>query len=219
MGAIADDGLADQPFERFGQRRVDVARALHRGADVLPGDHLVKHRANRVDARARVARLEPALQLGGEAMPVSLMSRHERQAGPQPRDSVRAWRDGGGMNVKPLAARVPLLEVEADGNDDGDGLLDRHASPLAAARVEQRAQRHRGGNRGSRARALHGRVRYGHAHARLRQGPAVSQCRPHPGAHEGRIPVTASRAGTCELRHDWTTTEDASRKGGDGSVE
>jgi hypothetical protein len=59
------------------------------------------------------------------------------------RQTIGPGRDARRVNEQPLAPRVALLQIEAQGDDRPHGFIQREASPLGAPRIEERAQRGR----------------------------------------------------------------------------
>ena len=61
----------------------------------------------------------------------------DREARVETRETVGPRRNRRGVDVEPLAAGVALVQVDADRDDDGDGLLEGHPPALGPARIEQ----------------------------------------------------------------------------------
>ncbi len=150
MLGIGDERLAEEHLERLGEARVDVARAAHAGAHGRARDGLVEHRADREDARARVAGGVRLHELGRERRAITMRRRRNRERGMNAHHAVGPARDCGRVDVDELAAVVPRFQIDADGDEDGDCVIEREASILGATRLEDRPKGFRG-RRGVRA--------------------------------------------------------------------
>jgi hypothetical protein len=134
---VADERLREEHLERFGQARIDLARALHRRADRRAGHELVEDRAHGEHARARVSGSERSLQLGREARAVLRVRRNDRELRLQPREAVGPGRDARRVHVDLLTAIMALFQVEAERNDDRDRLVQRELHALREALVDE----------------------------------------------------------------------------------
>ena len=150
MRGIGDERLAEEHLERLGQARVDVARAAHAGTDGRARHGLVEHRADGEHARARVPRGRRLDELGRERRAVARLRRRDGERGVNAHHAVGPARDRRRMDVEDLAAIVARLQVDADGDEDRDGVVEREASALGATRLEDRTKGFRG-RRGVRA--------------------------------------------------------------------
>ena len=138
------------------------------------GQQLVEHRADREDARARVAGRERTLQLRRETRAVVRVRRNDRELRLQAREPVGARRDARRVHVDALAAIVTLFQIEAERNDDRDRLVERELHALSESLVDEGPQ--------------------GHHHDGGRRAPRHA-CRSHPIELTARRPSPLKRSG------------------------
>ena len=158
---IGDERLLQEHLEPRRDRRIDLAGAGHSRAHRVTGEHLVEHGAQREDARLGVTGGERGLKLGGDAAAIARVSREDRELRRDLGEPVGAGRDARGVDVDPLLSAVALLQVEAEGDERRYRLGQGEAAPFCTARIEERAQRRRGGGDGRLRSGADGRCGHG----------------------------------------------------------
>jgi hypothetical protein len=141
---IGDERLAEQHLERLGEARIDVARAPHAGADRRARHGLVEHGTYGEHARAGVAGARGLDELGRKRRAVARRRRGHRERRVNAHHPVGPARDRRGVDVELLAAVVPRLEIDADGDEHGDRVVEREPAVLRTARLENGSKGFRG---------------------------------------------------------------------------
>ena len=136
--------FADEDFEAFGERRIDLPRPLHRRPDVMSRDHLVKRwprRSRRSHARHR-ARSGLRLTLGGEAVRVGGVCRSVHRARVEPRQGRPprgAMEEGCTKSLSPRACLCCKSRITGTITAMASSNRDRHRpSARRASRRERK---------------------------------------------------------------------------------
>ena len=100
-------------------------------------DHrFIQHGPDREDTSVGPALLESALLLGREARAITRIRRHRGQTRIDAREPVFGSDDRRGVDVQSLSAFVPRLQVESEGDRNGDGLLEGQCAFFRTASFE-----------------------------------------------------------------------------------